>query len=237
MRVFKSLSGRGFWLRYTALIVLLVGLFLVGLKLGNLAFAMPPQANLAPGVGDKPLGGAVVNPPLPVHDVTLTNQSGTAMSLKELRGRAVVLFFGYTHCPDICPNTLAIFTQVKSRLGAEADRAAFVLVTVDSKRDTPPVLKAFLSHFDSGFIGLTGDESTLHQVAAEYGAYFSLPADQHMEDGDHHEDSIDSDNYFVQHTSPAYLIDPKGFLRVVYFNGTSSEVIANGIRQILQETN
>src|SRR5262249_27144803 len=116
---------------------------------------------------------------------------------------------------------------------------AFVFVTVDSQRDTPEVIRAFLNQFDLGFVGLTGDEGILRSMAAEYGAYFSTPADQQQHtdgDKDHHEEGGDSENYFVQHSSPAYLIDSRGFMRVVYFNGTPPEVIANGIQQILQET-
>ncbi len=236
MRALKSQPQRSSWLNYAVLSVLLVGLFLVGIRLGTLVFAPQSQASPLAGADVKPSGGASVNPPFQVHDFTLTNQAGAPMSLKDLRGRAVVLFFGYTHCPDVCPATLADFTQVKKSLGAQADKVTFVFVTVDSKRDTPAVLKEYLNHFDPGFIGLTSDETTLHSMAAEYSAYFSSPTDQHKEDGHehHHEEDIDSDNYFVEHTSPSYLIDPRGFLRVVYFNGTSAEVMANGIRQILQ---
>ncbi len=237
MRILKSQTQHSPWLPHAAFSVLLVGLFLVGLRLGNLIFA--PQSQVRPATGEEanPSGGAVVNPPFQVHDFTLTNQAGAPMSLKDLRGRAVVVFFGYTHCPDVCPTTLADFTQVKKLLGAEADRVAFVFVTVDSKRDTPAVLKEYLNHFDPSFIGLTSYENTLRNMAAEYGAYFSIPADQQKGDSDkdHHEEGIDSDNYFVQHTSPAYLIDPRSFLRLVYFNGTAPEIITQGIRQILQE--
>jgi protein SCO1/2 len=237
MRILKRQTHHSPWLTYAVLSVLTVALFLVGLRLGNLIFA--PQSQVRPAVGaqDQSSGGAIVNPPFQVRDFTLTNQTGAPLSFKDLRGRAVVLFFGYTHCPDVCPTTLADFTQVKKLLGAEADRVAFVFVTVDGRRDTPVVLKEYLNHFDPGFIGLTGDETTLRSMAAEYGAYFSIPADQQKGDSDkdHHEEGIDSDNYFVQHTSPAYLIDPKGFLRVVYFNGTTPEIIAQGIRQILQD--
>lgn len=238
MRILKSQTQHSPWLTYAVLSALAVVLFLVGLRLGNLIFA--PQSQVCPAVGaqDQSSGGAVVKPPFQVRDFTLTNQAGALLSLKDLRGRAVILFFGYTHCPDVCPTTLADFTQVKKLLGARAERVAFVFVTVDSQRDTPAVLKEYLNHFDPGFIGLTGDETTLRSMAAEYGAYFSIPTDQQKGDSDkdHHVEGIDSDNYFVQHTSPAYLIDPRGFLRLVYFNGTAPEIIAQGIRQILEET-
>jgi protein SCO1/2 len=238
MRTLKSQPQSTSWLHYAVVSVLLVSLFLVGLRLGSVVFAPPGQAAPAVRAEDKPSGGAIVNPPFQVHDFVLSNQTGAPMSLKDLRGRAIVLFFGYTHCPDVCPTTLADFTRVKKSLGRQAERVTFVLVTVDSKRDTPAVLKDYLNLFDPSFIGLTGDETTLRSMAAEYGAYFSIAAnqpndgggkDQHM-----HMESINSDNYFVQHTSPSYLIDPKGFLRVLYFNGTSPTVIAEGIGQILQ---
>jgi protein SCO1/2 len=236
MRILKSHAWHSSRLSYAVLSGLLVGLFLAGLRLGNLVFASPNQARPAAGVDNKPLGGAIVNPPIQVHDFALTNQVGAPMSLMSLRGRAVLLFFGYTHCPDVCPTTLADFTQVKTFLGAQADRVAFVLVSVDSQRDTPVVLKEYLNRFDPGFIGLTGDEATLSRMAAEYGAYFNPSAEQQTGNGHQpdHEEDTNSNNYFVQHTSPAYLIDPSGFLRVVYFNGTSAEVIANGIRRLLQ---
>ena len=239
MRVLKRQPRPASWLNHAGLMILLAVFFLIGLKLSDLAFASPSRANPPAEAADKPAGGALVKPPLQVHNFALTNQGSASMSLKDLRGRAIVLFFGYTHCPDVCPNTLANFTLVKKLLGAEANSTAFVLVTVDSQRDTPAIMKEYLSRFDSGFIGLTGDAVTLRSMAAEYGAYFSVPADQPAGDAhsDHHEDGIDSANYFVQHTSPAYLIDPKGFLRVVYFNGTSPAVIADGVRQILQEAN
>src|SRR5215831_12793340 len=154
MRTLKSQTQRSPWLTYVGVGVLLVSLFLVGLRLGDLIFAPPSQARPAVGAQDQPSGGAVVKPPFQVRDFTLTNQAGAPLNLKDLRGRAIVLFFGYTHCPDMCPTTLADLTQVKKLLGAEAERIAIVFVTVDSRRDTPVVLKEYLNHFDPGFIGL-----------------------------------------------------------------------------------
>jgi protein SCO1 len=230
MGTLKSQPQRSSWLSYAVLTVVLTGLFGVGLGLGS-------QASAGIGGDDKPSGSAIVNPPFQVQDFVLTNQAGTSTSLKDLRGRAVVLFFGYTHCPDVCPNTLAGLTQVKRLLGAESERAAFVFVTVDSQRDAPAVLKEYLDQFDPGFIGLTGDDAILSNLAAQYGAYFRPPASESKSDEHQHrhEETTASANYFVQHTSPAYLIDSQGFLRVVYFNGTAPDVIADGIRQILRE--
>ena len=228
MRILRSQPQRGFWRNVIVSGVLLMSLFLIGLKLGTVAFGQQSQ----------PISGAVVNPPFQVPNFVLRDQSNRLIGLNDLRGHPVVMFFGYTHCPDVCPTTLANFTQVKKLLGAEADKAIFAFVTVDGKRDTPEVLQAFLSHFDSSFLGLTGDDATLSSMAAAYGAFFSIPADKQQgnPESDHHEEDIASDNYFVQHTSPAYLIDSKGLLRMVYFYGTSAEVIAQGVQQSLQES-
>jgi protein SCO1/2 len=236
MSTLKSQAQPSSALNHIVMAVIMLGLFLVGLLLGNAVFATQNQPNPAGAVQDKPSGGAVVNPPFQVRDFALSDQTGAPMSLSALRGRAVVLFFGYTHCPDVCPTTLADFTRVKKSLGAEAHRVTFVLVTVDSKRDTPAVLKEYLSHFDPGFIGLTGDETTLRSMAGEYGAYFDALASKQAanEREHHHAEGLNTSNYFVQHTSPAYLIDPKGFLHRVYFNGTAPEVITSGIQQILR---
>jgi protein SCO1 len=234
MKTFKKELSRSPWLNYAILGALIVGLFLAGISLGSAVFASPSGS--AAEAGSAPSGGALVNPPFKIHDFALTNHTGALASMKDLRGRAVVLFFGYTHCPDVCPTTLADFKLVKESLGAEADRVTFVFVTVDSERDTPVVLKEYLSRFDTGFVGLTGNETTLRSMAAEYGAYFDALAGKEK-DHEHkhdHAEGINTGNYFVQHTSPAYLIDPQGFLRVVYFNGTAPEVIAQGIRQILK---
>ena len=160
------------------------------------------------------------------------------MRLSDLRGHAVLMFFGYTHCPDVCPTTLADYRLVKEALGVEADGVRFVFVSVDSARDTPAVLADYLGQFDPDFIGLTGDEATLRQMGAEYGLLFqrdTITVGHDHADGDDHEhaEELDSDNYFVEHTSPSFLIDSEGYLRRVYFYGTDSERIVQGIRELL----
>jgi protein SCO1 len=205
---------------------LTASLFLVGLKLGTVLSLAQSQ----PDPSSEPSGGAIVNPPFQVHEIVLKNQAGVRMSLKDLRGRAVLLFFGYTHCPDVCPTTLADYTQIKTVLGTQASEVAFTFVSIDPERDSPGVMKAFLGQFDPDFIGLMGDEHALHMMAAEYGAYFTIPAHTHT---DEHRENINSDNYFIEHMSPSFLIDPDGYLRMVYFYGTSPDVIARGIKQVL----
>ena len=91
------------------------------------------------------LSSIAKNPPVPVRNFELTNQDGQPTRLSDLRGKTVMLFFGYTHCPDVCPVTIADFVQLKKKLGSNADKMAFVLVSVDGERDTPAVLKNYLT--------------------------------------------------------------------------------------------
>lgn len=227
-------------LRYIAFVVLLVALVAVGYLIGNVLNSrlQPPAspANLNPS---RPTGGAVVNPPHKVQDFTLTSQTGETMSLSDLRGQAVLMFFGYTHCPDVCPTTLADYRRVKEALGDDADDVRFVFISIDGARDTPQVLAQYLGQFDPDFIGMTGDEATLRQMGAEYGLLFqqeTISVDHDHEEGNEHQhvEELDSDNYFVEHTSPSFLIDRDGYLRLVYFYGTDTDAIAEGIRQVLR---
>jgi protein SCO1/2 len=223
-------------IRVVFLIVLLATGYIIGLTINTLF-----QTNAISATTDAttPTGAALVEPPQLLQDFTLTSHTGDPIRLSDLRGQAILLFFGYTHCPDVCPTTLADYRRVKQALGEDADKAAFVFISVDGARDTPDVLTQYLRQFDSSFIGMTGDETTLRQVGAEYGLFFqeeAISVGHEHEDGytHRHGDDLDTENYFMQHTSPSFLVDPDGYLRLVYFYGTEPEVIAEGIRQILR---
>lgn len=225
-------------LRYLFLAGLVVVLFAVGYLIGNVAnTAVTNSPASAPLDAPRPSGAAVVDPPHRVQDFTLISDTGEPMALSELRGQTVMMFFGYTHCPDVCPTTLADYRRVKEALGDDADNVKFVFISVDGERDTPDVLAGYLAQYDSDFIGLVGDEQTLAQIGAEYGLYFdreTINVEHTHEDGEVHIHDYEDENYFVQHTSPSFLIDRDGYLRLVYFYGTEPEVIAEGIRQMLQ---
>jgi protein SCO1/2 len=214
------------------LVILFAVSFIAG---GALIRQFAPAAAAAPAAPSM-AGAGVVNPPVQMSDFTLTRHTGEAFSLSELRGQAVFLFFGYTNCPDVCPGTLADFTRVKAALGEDGDRTAFVFISVDGERDTPERMGEYLSHFDSEFIGLLGDKETLLTMGAEYGLTFE-PGEivEHVhEDGSTH---VHDESGFINHTSPAFLIDPDGKLRMVFFNGAASiETMTVGARQILGET-
>ena len=154
----------------------------------------------------------------------LTNQRGERLRLSDLAGRALVMFFGYTFCPDVCPATLARVREVKAALAAEdAARFTGVLVSVDPARDTPQRLGRYVEFFDPGFIGLTGSEGEIGDVARRYGARFLIPEGQ-PEDG-----------YLVNHSSIAYLIDPAGYVRALYYGDEPIEAIAANVREVLDE--
>jgi len=221
------------------LIALLAGGYLLGNVVNTvLPFQTSPSSD--PVVDSRPSSGAIVNPPYQVQDFTLTSHTGEPLSLSDLRGKAVLMFFGYTHCPDICPTTLADYRRVKNALGDDADEVAFVFISVDGARDTPEVLAAYLGRFDSEFTGLTGDETVLQQIGSEYGLIFqqeTINVEHEHEAGYEHEpgDDLQAENYFVQHTSPSFLIDRDGYLRMVFFYSTKPSAITEGIRELLQE--
>jgi protein SCO1 len=225
--------------RNAALVVLLVAVLATGYLIGNaLDTLLRPPSSSASAETSRPSGGAIVNPPHEVQDFTLTSHTGEAMRLSDLRGEAVLMFFGYTRCPDVCPTTLADYRRVKEALGDDAEDVSFVFVSVDGARDTPEVLAHYLGQFDPDFIGMTGDETVLRQMGAEYGLLFqqeTISVNHEHEEGYEHEhvEELDSENYFVEHTSPSFLIDGDGYLRLVYFYGTDTDVIAEGIRQVL----
>ena len=157
-------------------------------------------------------------------DFELTNQRGERMRLSDLKGRALVMFFGYTFCPDVCPATLARMREVRAALPPEdAARFTGVLVSVDPARDTPQRLGQYVEFFDPAFVGLTGSEDALEDIARRYGAQFMIPEGQ-PEDG-----------YLVNHSTVAYLIDPLGYVRALYYGDEPVDAIAANVREVLEE--
>jgi protein SCO1/2 len=168
-----------------------------------------------------PLPGTVLDPPQEVADFTLTSHTGQPLSLSDLRGQVVMLFFGYTNCPDVCPTTLAEFKRAKALLGEDAERVTFVFVSVDGERDAPEKLAAYVTAFDPDFIGLTGDDATIRGISKDYGVFYQRV-------------SYDNPtNYLVDHTASSFAVGPDGRLRIVFPYGTPPEVIAQRVRDLL----
>jgi protein SCO1 len=169
--------------------------------------------------------GTTLDPPVTLANWTFTSASGEPLSLEDLRGRAVLLFFGYTHCPDVCPTTLGEFKKVKQQLGDAAEEVAFVFVSVDAPRDTPEVLARYVQAFDPSFVGLAGDEAELQRVGKDYGLYYNLNEPKAGETG-----------YTVDHPGTSYLIDRDGQLRILFSFGTEPEILTAGVRRLLAES-
>lgn len=150
-------------------------------------------------------------------DFQLTAHDGRPFRLSDARGKVVLLFFGYTSCPDICPMTLAAIRQVEERLGTRRDRLLTVFVSVDPERDTPSALKDYLGHFGLNAVGVTGPPSALDPVVSQYKAFYEyVTSDTAMD-------------YLVDHTTTLYLIDRQGKVRHLFGYGDPPERILEGV--------
>jgi len=151
----------------------------------------------------------------------LTSADGKTYTLASFAGKAVLVFFGYTQCPDVCPTTLAELSQVMKLLGDKADRLQVVMITVDPERDTPEILKGYVTSFDPRFLGLSGTPEQIKQAAGSFKAYYA-------------KNSPVNGTYSMDHTASFYLIDPKGESRVLLNNNAGAEAIAHDVRLVLR---
>ncbi|MBI5052662.1 MAG: SCO family protein [Chloroflexi bacterium] len=151
------------------------------------------------------LHGTQIDPPRAAVEFALTDQNGAAAKLSDYRGQWVMMFFGYTNCPDVCPATLADFKKIRGELGGAASRVRFMMITVDAERDTTARLKEYMNAFDSSFVGLTGNKEALAQTYRGYGVHVEAI----LASSSGHTSSVD-------HTSSVYLLDTEGRLKMVY---------------------
>lgn len=178
------------------------------------------QAPLAPqyGIPVNSTGGAVA----PAADFTLDSTLGRPLSLSEFQGQPVLLYFGYTTCPDVCPTTLADLRMAVQALGSDADKVQVLFVSVDPERDTVDRLRTYLGAFDPSLIGLTGPLSEIEATASRFGVFFQ-------------KSTVESAaGYLVDHTSAVLLIDADGALRLMFPYGTTGEQIAGDTRYYIR---
>lgn len=180
---------------------------------------LSPAATSTPSPVPLPDGISSFDPPKSVRDFTLTDQRNQPFALSSLRGKWVLIFFGFTNCPDICPATLARFKQIKQALGAEAETAAFVFVSVDGSRDTVERVGAYVGAFDPTFIGLTGEETRLREIVPDFGVGFRR-----------RETGTGSMDYVIDHTAAAFLLDREGAISRVYAFRTEFEPMLADVR-------
>jgi len=176
------------------------------------------------GCGDRP--GA---PKFKLTDVSgvdfgkaldLTDHNGQPRTLADFRGKVVTVFFGFTHCPDVCPTTLAEMAQVVKVLGPDGERVQVLFVTVDPERDTQQVLKQYVPAFNPGFLGLYGDAEATARAAKAFKVYFQK---QPPKDG----------HYSVDHSAGTYILDREGRLRLFAGYGTGAPALLHDIRILL----
>jgi len=155
------------------------------------------------------------------RDFRLTDHNGRERTLADFRGKVVAVFFGYVHCPDVCPTTLSDFSLALQQLGPEADRVQVIFVTVDPQRDTPELLKQFVPAFNPGFLGMVTDEASLRLLAKEYKVVYQKTSVKA------------ADDYLIDHSAGTYVYDPKGNLRLLMPYGSSPEAIAKDLKTLL----
>lgn len=181
------MSNKGFW-------TLIIFLVLVGIIFG-VVFAKPYTVR-----------GTLFDPPVKAENFELVSSQGGMYRLSEHNEKFVMIFFGYTSCPDVCPTTLFALKQVKERLGELANNIEFVFITVDPARDTQSQMSAYLKSFDQSFFGLTGTEKELSKVWEDYFVYRAI------------QDTGSAAGYLVDHTARLYLVSPNGDLIVNYLS-------------------
>ena len=195
----------------TSRVMLVLAAFLSGLVLffGVILFIS--------GRASSPIGQAVAGVGGPFH---LEDQNGKPVSDQDMKGRPFLVFFGFTHCPDVCPTTLFDMSQVLRKLGPDADRTGALFVTVDPERDTPAVMKDYLSNFDPHLRGLTGDAAAVNAAIKAYRVYAKKVP-------------LDNGDYTMDHTAVVYLMDKDGHFVAPFNLKRTPEAAAADLRRYL----
>ncbi|HEX7813331.1 MAG TPA: SCO family protein [Burkholderiales bacterium] len=157
------------------------------------------------------------------RDFTLTDHTGKRRSLADFHGKVVVMFFGFTHCPDVCPTTLAELASAMKKIGAASDKVQVLLVTVDPERDTPEILGPYVTAFDPRFLGLRGSAEETARVAKEFKVIYQKVA------------GSKPGNYTMDHSAGSYVFDGQGRIRLYIGYGQGSEVFAKDIGRLLTQ--
>jgi protein SCO1/2 len=153
-------------------------------------------------------------------ELSLTDHNGAPRTLADFKGKVVVIFFAFTHCPDVCPTTLAELAQVAKELGRDAEKMQVLFVTVDPERDTPEVLKQYVPAFNPGFLGLYGDAAATSRVAKEFKIFYQ-------------KQPLPGGGYSVDHSAGTYILDQQGRLRLFAQYGAGAQALLHDIRVLL----
>ena len=171
-----------------------------------------------------PTHGVSMGDPQPAAALKLTAANGERFDLAAQKGKTVLVFFGYTHCPDFCPNTLSEWAKAHQTLGKLGSKVRFVFVAVDPERDTPRVAHDYVMRFDSAFVGLAANADQLELLKTTWG----FAAGKEEMPGMAH------DNYGVMHPARSFVVDAKGRLTMYFPPGTRADDIAAGIKELIR---
>jgi protein SCO1 len=173
--------------------------------------------------GDKPQFSAIdITGADYAKDFALTDHNGQSKSIKDFAGKVVVMFFGYTQCPDVCPTTMTELVEVKKLLGADGEKLQALFVTVDPARDTPEVLKSYMTNFDPSFLALYAAPVALAVVAKDYKVYYKKA------------EGKTPTSYTMDHSAGSYIYDPQGKLRLYTRYGSGVAPLAADIKLLLK---
>lgn len=190
--------------------------WLATLTLGISTMASVQAAETAPALKlQDPQRTQLAEPPLLLADFELVDQDARPFKFSTLHGQALLVFFGFTNCPNVCPPTLQMLRQVQRSLLHEKADVHVLFISVDGERDTPAAMKKYLEPFMPGFVGLTGDPKVVKDIATAFSAVFfkGMPTDT-------------VGGYNVEHTSQVYLVDRNGRMRATFFNAPAADVEA-----------
>jgi protein SCO1/2 len=165
--------------------------------------------------------GTVMQNPSGAPDFSLMSNTGQRVNLDDFRGKLVVLYFGYTFCPDVCPATLVEIAGAMDILGEDAEKVQTIMISVDPERDTPEALGDYVAHFDPSFLGVTGTEDEIAELATLYGIFYEK-----------HEGSAAS-GYLIDHTATVLVVDENGALKLILPFGTTADEIAEDLAHML----
>ena len=151
----------------------------------------------------------------------LTDHNGQPRTLADFKGKVVVVFFGYTHCPDVCPTTLSELAGIKKALGSEAERLQVIFITLDPQRDTPEFMAGFVPAFDSSFLGMWGEQAVIDKVAKDFKIFAQKVP------------SKDGKSYTIDHTAGSYVFDDQGRIRLFVRHGQGGDGLQKDLRRLL----
>lgn len=157
------------------------------------------------------------------RDFELTDHNGQVRHLADFKGKVVVLFFGYTQCPDVCPTTMAELAEVKKALGKDGERLQGLFVSVDPARDTPEVLKGYMDNFDPTFLALYTTPEKLAELAKDYKVYYKKV------------EGKTPTSYTMDHSAGSYIYDTQGQLRLFTRYGSGAQALVSDIQQLLKQ--